>query len=253
MGDEPAPASVLGESHPSHADGARRRAFLTARWVNLGILTYAIEPRQLLHCLPPGCELDVRDGSAFVSLVAFDFSDTRVLGRRWPGHVNFPEINLRFYVRHEGRRGVCFIREFVPRRMIAILARLFYNEPYRAAVMTSKTMQAGDSLAIEHELNDRGARGTLRVRGRKPAKLAGAETIEHFFKEHDWGFGRTRRGKLLEYRVSHPAWETLAEPVAELNWPWGQLYGPRWEFLAGQEPMSVILALGSAVSVFPRG
>ena len=75
---------------------SQRFAFLSARWTNLAIITYAVAPARLERRLPPGCELDLRDGSAFVSLVAFDFLDTRVLGVRWPGFVNFPEINLRF-------------------------------------------------------------------------------------------------------------------------------------------------------------
>jgi uncharacterized protein len=77
------------------------------------IISYAIAPGLLEPLLPPGCVLDLRDGSAFVSLVAFDFLETRVLGIQWPGFVRFPEINLRFYIRCGEQRGVCFIRWFL--------------------------------------------------------------------------------------------------------------------------------------------
>src|SRR5262245_23022935 len=87
------------------------RAFLTARWSNLFLATDAVPPALLRPRLAPGLDLDTRDGQAFVSLVAFDFLDTRVLGVPWPGYRNFPELNLRFYVRHGGERGVMFIRE----------------------------------------------------------------------------------------------------------------------------------------------
>ena len=60
-----------------------------------------------------------------------------VLGVPWPGYRNFPEINLRFYVRRGDERGVVFVREFVPQRLVAWLARVFYNEPYRAATMST--------------------------------------------------------------------------------------------------------------------
>ena len=45
--------------------------------------------------------------------MAFDFLDTRVKGFKIPFHVDFPEVNLRFYVRQrmkdgQIRRGVCF-------------------------------------------------------------------------------------------------------------------------------------------------
>src|SRR3954469_20731239 len=109
--------------------------FLTARWSNLCLLTYAVPPALLEPRLPPGLDLDLRDGQAFVSLVAFDFLDTRVLGVPWPGFRNFPEINLRFYARRGDERGVVFVREWVPQRLVAWLARTLYNEPYAAAAM----------------------------------------------------------------------------------------------------------------------
>ena len=59
--------------------------FLTAGWRDLVLVTYAVPPEALAPHLPPGCEPDLREGKAFVSLVAFDFVDTRVLGVRWPG------------------------------------------------------------------------------------------------------------------------------------------------------------------------
>jgi uncharacterized protein len=96
-----------------------RWAFLRAEWRRLCLLTYAVDPACLWPHLPPGLELDLREGRAFVSLVAFDFLRTRVLGVGWPGYRDFPEINLRFYVRQGSRRGVAFIREYVPRRLIA--------------------------------------------------------------------------------------------------------------------------------------
>jgi uncharacterized protein YqjF (DUF2071 family) len=73
-----------------------RFPFLTARWSNLALLTYAVPPEILQPFVPPACELDTIGEDAFVSLVAFDFLDTRVCGIRWPRCVNFPEINLRY-------------------------------------------------------------------------------------------------------------------------------------------------------------
>src|SRR3569623_1835388 len=104
--------------------------FLSARWSNLCLFTYPVPAAMLEKRLPPGLELDTREGQAFVSLVAFDFLDTRVLGVPWPGYRNFAELNLRFYVRRRrsaaeaaaqapAERGVVFVREFVPQRLVA--------------------------------------------------------------------------------------------------------------------------------------
>src|ERR1700724_1878896 len=104
------------------------RAFLTARWSNLFLATYAVPPALLEKRLPPGLHLDTRDGNAFVSLVAFEFLDTRVLGVPWPGYRNFPELNLRYYVRRGPERGVVFLREFVGLHLVSWIARNVFNE-----------------------------------------------------------------------------------------------------------------------------
>jgi uncharacterized protein YqjF (DUF2071 family) len=217
-------------------------AFLTARWSNLVLVNYAVDPVKLRP--PPGCTLDERDGVAFISLVAFDFLDTRVLGVPWPGFRDFPEINLRFYVRHEGQRGVAFIREFVPSRLVAGIARALYNEPYRAARMTSRS----SNTEIVHTVND----SQLRVETSAETHLPDESSEAHFFKEHSWGFGTSRSGTLVRYRVEHPQLRTREVRKLSLDWNWRGLYGEEWAFLEKQQPRSVFLAVGSEISVSPK-
>src|SRR6478752_5561862 len=115
------------------------RKFLTARWQDLIMANYEVDPSLLASRVPAGTELDLEDGKCFVSLVGFMFLDTRVLGIPIPFHVNFEEVNLRFYVKREVegevRRGVCFIKEIVPRWAIATAARVLYGEPYESRRM----------------------------------------------------------------------------------------------------------------------
>lgn len=229
--------------------------FLTATWANLCLVSYAVDPDLLLPLVPPGLELDKRDDRAFVSLVAFDFLDTRVRAIRWPWHADFPEINLRFYVRGivggEPRRGVCFIREFVPRPAIAWIARAVYNEPYSSARMHSSVLDKGDGAVIQHTLVTGGVTNRLSIRVSGPPLLPPADSTEHFFKEHEWGFGVDRSGKRLMYRVHHPVWLTRSATIEELTWDWSRVYGKEWGMLASATPVSVIFAIGSNVSVDP--
>ena len=228
-----------------------KRAFLTARWSNLVLVTYAVPPAALQPLLPPSCEPDLIDGQAFVSLVAFDFLDTRVLGVRWPGFVNFPEINLRFYVKREGKRGVSFVRELVPSRLIAWIALALYNEPYRRAAMRSQVRDEAGRRHIEHEVDWRGRGHRIRASGALPPYRPSADSLEHFFKEHDLGYGRTRRGALLTYAVEHPHWDVLGDPRLELDWGFADVYGPEWGFLDAAQPYSLAIATGSEVAVSP--
>lgn len=93
------------------------------------MLNFAVDPALLKPLVPAGTELDFYQGETFVSVVGFLFLATRVRGLSVPFHRNFEEVNLRFYVRAPSadgrRRGVVFVRELVPRRAIALVARAF--------------------------------------------------------------------------------------------------------------------------------
>lgn len=230
-----------------------RRPFLTARWCNLILANYAVPESLLRPRLPPGIDLDTRDGRCWASLVGFQFLDTRVLGVGWPGYRNFPEWNLRFYVRHGDRRGVCFVREFVPQWTVATIARVLYNEPYRSARMAMTVTERPESVTAEYAVDWAGRTHRLRATGAKPAVRPGPDSVEHFFKEHSWGFGVTRGGALLSYEVNHPEWDVYPVRSFEADVDWGSLYGPEWAAMNGADPASVVLTAGSAVSVYPKG
>ena len=230
----------------------KRRAFLSARWERLCLVTYDVDPARLAPLLHPELELDTRDGRAFVSLVAFDFLDTRVLGIPWPGYRSFPEVNLRFYVRHGDRRGVVFIREYVPKRLIAWIARGLYNEPYRAAPMQSFYNETNSGPEIRHALTQGGRQHTLKMHLGNSVSTPPEDSTAHFFKEHSWGFGQSRRGKLLRYQVWHPKWETRPVESLSLDWDFESVYGPEWADLTQAEPYHTAFALGSEIRVYPK-
>lgn len=223
--------------------------FLSARWTNLFLATYAVPEELLRPQLPAGLDLDRRDGQCFASLVAFDFLDTRVLGVPWPGYRNFPELNLRFYVRHGEQRGVMFVREFVPLRLVAFMARTLYNEPYLATPMTSTVKDEPEFVRVEHRIDYGGRSHRLSATGSKPGFTPTADSVEHFFKEHEWGFGVVR-GRLMRYRVNHPIWQVYPVREFEVDVDWATLYGPEWSVMQGAKPMSTILAAGSPVTVY---
>ena len=226
------------------------KAFLTAEWRNLCLVSYAVPPSLLEPRLPKGWVLDTQGDTAFLSLVAFDFLKTRVWGVSWPGYRDFPEINARFYVRdRSGRRAVVFIKELVPQRWVAYLARKLYNEPYEAAEMRSSATTNGGVLEVRHDWSYRGSSHHLQVRAKEVPHLPDEESQEHFFKEHDLGVGTDRKGRVLTYSVEHPHW--LVHEVLDTSWQidWQQLYGEEFAFLTEAEPVSIVLAEGSAISV----
>jgi uncharacterized protein YqjF (DUF2071 family) len=117
------------------------KKFLTAEWRDLVMTNYEVDPSLLEPRVPNGTELDLHEGKCFVSLVGFMFLNTRVMEFLIPFHVNFEEVNLRFYVRRdtgaEVRRGVVFVKEIVPRSAISWVARSLYDEPYERWTMSN--------------------------------------------------------------------------------------------------------------------
>lgn len=225
--------------------------FLTATWQNLAFFNFRVPVDILQNYLPKSCEVDTSlDGHAYVSLVALDFRNTRVLGIPFPGFVNFPEINLRIYVRHSstGDRGVVFISELVPQPLIAWMARLTYNESYQAVRMHSSVKLGDDSIAVQHHIVLKGHTYQLQVAGALPSQPT-HDPVQTFFKDHCWGFSRTHGGQPIRYYVEHAPWDIYPVKEYTLNWSFSHIYGPQWGFLDDQAPHSVHLAAGSPVNV----
>ncbi|MEE9148248.1 MAG: DUF2071 domain-containing protein, partial [Candidatus Tectomicrobia bacterium] len=245
-------ALILHRSWQGQLGQAPPAPLLTAHWHNLLLLTYAVAPERLASYLPPGVELDRRHGQAFVSLLSLDFEGLRLLGFPCPGWRRFPDVNLRIYVRRAEQRGVVFVREIVPSRLLAWMARRVSGEPFLAARLESTQQEYADRVVVERRLHVGGRVHTMRGEGSKPAFLPEAESAEHFLKERYWGFGTDRCGRPRRFRVEHPAWEVYPVQSYSLELDWEQVYGPDWAFLRHATPDSIVFAVGSAVAVYSR-
>ena len=226
------------------------RKFLTADWRDLIMANYEIDPAILASRIPPGTELDLHDGRCFVSLVGFMFLNTRVLGIPVPGHINFEEVNLRFYLKRElpdeVRRGVCFVKEIVPRRAIAFVARMFYGEPYECWRMSNDREHGRVAYTWnrEHVNNDLVAilGGDIGV---PPPGSHGEFIIEHY-----WGYTRRSATRTDEYKVEHPKWNLREIVSSNIDVNFAAVYGDEFGFLSKAEPYSVLFAKGSEIAVF---
>ena len=226
--------------------------FLTAEWRNLAMLNFAADPHVLYPLVPQGAELDSFDDVTYLTVVGFQFLQTRVLGCRVPFCVNFEEVNLRFYVRcrsDEGwRRGVVFVRELVPRRLISLVARAVYGESYVSYPMRHLISEDGGRRRAEYRWQRKGEWESLYVEGVEPFREIDQGTKEEFIADHYWGYTLRARGR-AEYHVEHPRWRIQRSSRAELRADVSSLYGaPFAEFLSA-EPLFAFIAQGSEVTV----
>lgn len=227
--------------------------FLTARWVDLCLFNFPVPPGLLYPHLPPGMYLDRLAGEPYVSLVALDSRDTRVLGVPWPGLTDFPEVHLRFYVTRGAERGVVFLRELVPQALVAGFARLVSHAPFGALPQVRERCETRDRLVIRHEIHEGERRHRMTVEAEHRRVHPGRDSVEHFFKEQPWRFGIDRSGRTLRYEVRHPTWDIYPVIAWRLEVDFAALYGPEWEILGTTRPTSVVLARGSEVEVYPYG
>ena len=215
------------------------------------MVNYEVDPALLVPLVPRGTELDTWNGATYASIVAFRFQGTRMLGIPIPLHRDFEEVNLRFYVRRrsgaELRRGVVFIREIVPRRAVAALARWLYNEPYRALPMRS-SVETTPHLSVQYSWRFSGAWHTIAAQAGQPLALPAVGSFEQFIAEHYWGYTRQRDGSTIEYHVTHAPWAVAPAESYRIDADLGLVYEPA---LAARlvKPASVFLAAGSPVTV----
>jgi uncharacterized protein len=231
------------------------KVFLTAEWRYLAMLNYEIKPDVLAPLVPQGTELDSFGGKTFVSIVAFLFLNARVSGISIPFHRNFEEVNLRFYVRRKvndgWRRGVVFIKELVPKKAIACVARKFYNENYIALPMSHRIEKVREEVqSVSYAWRFNNCENILKLDMQGLAQPLVEGSIQEFITEHYWGYAKQRDGSTMEYRVEHPRWRVWETQNVEFVCPTADLFGEKFGQFLNRPPASVFLTDGSEVKVY---
>lgn len=227
--------------------------FLSARWEDLVMANYAVDPAILQPYLPRGVELDTFQGNAYVSLVGFMFKGTSLFHIPIPFLGTFEEINLRFYVKREDadgiKRGVVFINETVPFKAVAWLANKLYKEHYIAIPTKNKITRSshGKSICYDWKINHAWNHLSVQAAAEPLPMLTGS--IEEFIFEHYYGYTKIDAQRTQEYKVNHPRWMVNTVQDYAIDCDFRAMYGESFAYLQNQAPDSVILAEGSAVTV----
>jgi uncharacterized protein len=229
--------------------------FLTANWRYLAMLNYVVDPALVKPLVPAGTEIDYENAETFVSIVGFLFLDTRLLGFPIPLHRDFEEVNLRFYVRRKSadtwRRGVVFVRELVPRRAIALVARAFYGERYFALPMKHNIEHVDNTVSVQYSWRRGKKWEFLKISATGEPQSIPAGSHAEFITEHYWGYTCVRDG-CSEYRVEHPRWKVWDAVSFEFSADVTTLYGEQFAETLSQPPRSAFIADGSPITVQKR-
>lgn len=228
-------------------------SFLTAEWRRLAFANYAIDPDILKPYIPAHTELDSFDGVYYVSLVGFVFKNVRLLGIKVPFHVNFEEVNLRFYVRYkEGvqwKRGVVFIKEIVPKAAITLVANSVYHEKYETQKMSHLWETNETGLRTRYEWRQKDIWQSFETISSKDPRNISKGSIDEFITEHYWGYSKQSHLKTTEYEVTHPRWQVYDVKEYTITMDFVANYGAPFSVLQNATPASVMLAEGSPITI----
>jgi hypothetical protein len=106
------------------------------------------------------------------------------------------------------------------------------------------------SIFLNHTITLNRKKYEINLEAENKPYMPSGDSTEHFFKEHQWGFGTSKAGKPLIYKVEHPFWEVYPIIKFKHNFNFSAIYGKKWQSLDGETPYNITFAKGSSVKVF---
>lgn len=183
---------------------------MAQRWNDLLFAHWPVPVPEIARLLPQGLEPDVFQGSAWLGVVPFWLDRIKVRGLpAIPGMRNFPDLNVRTYVRDQdtGTPGMYFFSLDATNLAAVALAHTLFHLPYHWAEM--RLDQRSDqefSFYSRRRFSDKPVIFKARYRGLGPTrKLAEARsgTLEYFLMERSSLFTRNRAGLAVRSNLHH--------------------------------------------------
>lgn len=180
---------------------------LKMRWDDLAFLHWQVPISALRPLVPAALELDRYHESAWIGVTPFRMTRVRPLfAPPIPTASDFPELNVRTYVRHRGRAGVYFFSLDAASWLAVTAARTATGLPYFHARMIQD--RAGTDVHYESMRIHYGAPSAeLRVRYRPTGDVVRSQpgSLEHFLTER-YSLFVTRANRLLRLDIEHDPW-----------------------------------------------
>lgn len=212
----PNAAKILQEQ--SHRQWAipQRPWLMTNTWSQLLFAHWPLEPELIQPLLPDGLELDTFDGQAWIAVVPFRMGFRL---RFSPYEHIFSELNVRTYVKRDGKPGVFFFSLDASDRFTVVSARQTYALPYFLATMQRLHLNGKHRFHSQRKGTPPGSNqfsGTYRPIG--PVYHAQAGSLEHWLTERYCLYSVRRDGTIYRGEVHHLPWPLQrAEAVIEAN------------------------------------
>lgn len=217
---------------------------ITANWKNLVILNYKCPPEILKRYLPLGSTLDYFNGETYLSLVAFQFFNTKIFGIPAFGHENFPEINLSFYVKKNGKRAVAFIKEIVDKPFVAYIANKIWKEHYQTETIKTDIQKNYPYYDLQFTIPDKLA---IKIEADPVPETLREGSLEEFITEHSWGVSTDKCNSM--YQLDHPKWLKHNVLDYKIEGDLKKIYPDDLQRVLEKDPNSAFVCNGSKVTI----
>jgi uncharacterized protein YqjF (DUF2071 family) len=187
---------------------------MTQTWHDLLFAHWPLPMAAMRPLVPEQLELDTFNRQSWVGVVPFHMSGVRARGTpALPGLSRFPELNVRTYVRYDGKPGVYFFSLDAANLPAVWAARHFFHLPYFYAAMTSRDVQG----TIHYDSGRRGSAADFcgKYRPTKDVRLREKGSIEHWLTER-YCLYTTHRGQVYRGDIHHQPWP-LQDAEAEIK------------------------------------
>ena len=181
-------------------------------WEHLLFAHWSVEPSRIAPLVPPGLELDIHEGRAWVAVTPFLLRGLRPRCLPpLPGVNSFLETNVRTYVRRGGRAGILFFSLDATSRAAVEGARILNDLPYRHARGRIHVEQGHVRYRLaRHDRPHGEARLEAWYGPRAPAAEAAPGSLEHFLVERYCLFAVRESGAIVRTDIHHLPWRIHA-------------------------------------------
>ena len=192
-------------------------------WNRAVFLHWQVNILELQKFIPLGLEIDLFEGKAWVSIVAFSMEKIRprILPAFSPISY-FDEINIRTYVKHKNKSGVYFLSIEAGNIVSAKLAKTLSGLPYRYSTMNraegkyeSSNSRFSDQLSLKYGIGE---------------ELKQKSDLDIWLTER-YALFQENGASLNEFNIHHLEWPLFQLNLNELN-----LSYPRFEKLFVGKP-----------------
>jgi uncharacterized protein len=189
---------------------------MTQTWHDLLFAHWPVDLSQLRSRVPGAFELDLFNGTGWLGIVPFHMTNVAPRGvPSMPWVSEFPELNVRTYVRVGDRPGIYFFSLDAGSTLAVQTARALLNLPYHSAAMTvSRTANGG----IEYRSSRRSVPTAEFCGSYAPIDsvfVAEQGSLDYFLTERYCLYHLNHQGGPYRLEIHHPPW-SLQRAEAQL-------------------------------------